>query len=89
MHLVAHYQSKFFDLRREMTLIDLSSSRTDTVAHRLTELSVRMEALREDQRTLVPAGAALRSALALDRATVILPVASVDAARRFASSRSC
>jgi len=74
VNLVAHYQSKFFDLRREMTLIDLSSSRNDTVAHRLTELSVRMEALREDNRWTPQVERARRAGL--DRVTLVLPIAS-------------
>jgi anti-sigma regulatory factor (Ser/Thr protein kinase) len=75
VHLVAHYQSKFFDLRREMTLIDLSSTRTDTVAHRLTVLSVRMQKLREEQgRWSSQVERAIRAGL--DRVTVVLPVAT-------------
>ena len=75
VNLIAHYQSKFFDLRREMTLIDLSSSRTDTVAHRLTELSVRMEATARGRRHWSPQ-VCEPSRAGLDRVTVVLPVAT-------------
>lgn len=85
INLVAHYQSKFFDLRREMTLIDLASTRTDTVAHRLTVLSVRMESLREERGHWTPQIQRARRA-GLDRATVILPVprSMLDEIREFA-----
>lgn len=84
VNIVAHYQSKFFDLRREMTLIDLASSDTDTLAHRLTVLSVRMESLREERGHWTPQIERARRA-GLDRATVILPVpmSMLDEIREF------
>jgi len=74
VNLIAHYHSKFFDLRREMTLIDLSTTRNDTVAHRLTELSVQMEALREDHGWAPQLDRARRAGL--DRVTVVLPIST-------------
>jgi hypothetical protein len=57
-----------------MTLIDLSTTRNDTVAHRLTELSVQMEALREDNGWAPQLDRARRAGL--DRVTVVLPIST-------------
>ena len=74
VNLIAHYQSKFFDLRREMTLIDLSQ-----LAHRHGRAPADRALGRGWSRCARIADTGLRRSMrarraGLDRVTVILPV---------------
>jgi anti-sigma regulatory factor (Ser/Thr protein kinase) len=73
VRLVSHYRTKFFDLRRELTLIALGSDHTDTVAHRLIQLAERMETLRAEQG-LWTTQIERAARAGLDRATIVFEV---------------
>lgn len=73
VRLVTHYRTRFFDLRRELALIALSTEPTASVAQRLTQLAERMETLRAEQGLwTTQIERAFRSGL--DRATIVFEV---------------